>query len=439
MAMEISELMMGAALVYGWKKSDYSDFAKVDRSMSTLSKSLSGERRIKYGPGAKEQFLRLIAPNGKKFNSHADLVMGISAAEKFRKISSGRIECVYMTGGSWHQDIKKFEVSSSTMRDYNSSDVVIKMDSGKYFGISLKKKNTATAADPTMINKAFDTISKNTNFLNMNTKMNQVKATAFANMIRESTEGSRPILLKEDIESLYDKPFRTITDEELFLPSTRKMKGTVWETQGQKIRTFIDIYGSAGNYHPSSIPSDGMRKFVNDKLSNPRNELWTNFGKIIEENSSLIARELIDIILKASLYKKLNCEDMNNCQFEFGLMTAIASITGKDKRVAIQEAKYLPQASVLCGLSGLGITGNDSASKFSIVRKPDIEQTAAKIKMTMIVNDVHTGPGGRIRTPKLNMMDLELRYKGSFTSQPQWLGTLHPDFKDFLKKECGIT
>ena len=30
-------------------------------------------------------------------------------------------------------------------------------------------------------------------------------------------------------------------------------------------------------------------------------------------------------------------------------------------------------------------------------------------------------------------MDLEIRYKGSFTSWPQFLGTLSPEFVDLLK------
>ena len=37
-----------------------------------------------------------------------------------------------------------------------------------------------------------------------------------------------------------------------------------------------------------------------------------------------------------------------------------------------------------------------------------------------------------------NILDLEIRYKGEFRSQPQWQGTLNYDFINFLKVECDL-
>ena len=52
-------------------------------------------------------------------------------------------------------------------------------------------------------------------------------------------------------------------------------------------------------------------------------------------------------------------------------------------------------------------------------------QKAAKIYLTLTRGNV-------------NILDLELRYKGSFTSQPQFLGTLNDQYKLLLEKECGV-
>ena len=38
----------------------------------------------------------------------------------------------------------------------------------------------------------------------------------------------------------------------------------------------------------------------------------------------------------------------------------------------------------------------------------------------------------------LVLLDLEIRYKGQFTPQPQFQGTLSQKFIEFLKKECDL-
>ena len=43
----------------------------------------------------------------------------------------------------------------------------------------------------------------------------------------------------------------------------------------------------------------------------------------------------------------------------------------------------------------------------------------------------------QLKRGRLILLDLEIRYKGSFTPQPQFQGTLNPMFKQLLKEECG--
>ena len=60
---------------------------------------------------------------------------------------------VYLTGGSWDSKIEWLKINHKGWADYNSSDIVVTR--GKcFYGISLKKKDTPTSANPPMINKS---------------------------------------------------------------------------------------------------------------------------------------------------------------------------------------------------------------------------------------------------------------------------------------------
>ena len=43
----------------------------------------------------------------------------------------------------------------------------------------------------------------------------------------------------------------------------------------------------------------------------------------------------------------------------------------------------------------------------------------------------------QLKRGDLILLDLEIRYKGQFTPQPQFQGSLNPQFKAVLEKECG--
>ena len=44
----------------------------------------------------------------------------------------------------------------------------------------------------------------------------------------------------------------------------------------------------------------------------------------------------------------------------------------------------------------------------------------------------------QLKRGTVTLLDLEIRYKGAFTPQPQFQGTLNPEFKKLLEKECGF-
>ena len=75
------------------------------------------------------------------------------------------------------------------------------------------------------------------------------------------------------------------------------------------------------------------------------------------------------------------------------------------------------------GLSHL----DDKRTKYNFIvtskEVEDDEQGAAKVYFDL-------------RKGTVVIMNMELRYKGGFTSQPQFFGTLSKQFKDVLKGQC---
>ena len=77
----------------------------------------------------------------------ANIVAGFSAAigiKKFIKMVGDNVDvlpAVYLTGAQWPQAVSDFRLKSEASGfDYNSSDMVVEVDSETYYGISLKKK-----------------------------------------------------------------------------------------------------------------------------------------------------------------------------------------------------------------------------------------------------------------------------------------------------------
>ena len=78
---------------------------------------------------------------------------------------------------------------------------------------------------------------------------------------------------------------------------------------------------------------------------------------------------------------------------------------------------------MLCGLSNLG---------------------GAKQKYAIAINSEATKKSGGAKVffdlskKKIAILELELRYKGGFTSQPQFLGVMSESYQDIMVKKCLI-
>ena len=120
------------------------------------------------------------------------IVAGFSAAmgiQDFMKSmgDSGKVSKVYLTGATWPKEVNDFRLKNEDSGfDYNSSDMVCKVNSETFYGISLKKKTNAKGADPTMINKAYSTFIKSSKFDTARKKLAEERKKYFAQKVRDA-------------------------------------------------------------------------------------------------------------------------------------------------------------------------------------------------------------------------------------------------------------
>ena len=166
-----------------------------------------------------------------------------------------------------------------------------------------------------------------------------------------------------------------------------------------------------------------MRFFVNKNLSDKQNKLWDTYREIVNQYSNELADTLLNIILKTKLYEQLDAKKLKGKDFDFSLITAVGDITSKGE-VKIGSAKVTPLKTTLCGLTR--IEKKKKNDKFSVIVDKELsaKSNAAKIFLSLIRGDS-------------KVLDLQVRYKGSFTSKPQFQGGMAKDFMNIMAVECG--
>ena len=218
MGLEASELMTAGALFFPNRVLDValSSNKNLGDFMETAKKKV--ESNVEFG-SSRNEFLEMMVPSPAMMR---ELVIGISAAKAVKKwvtqshgIRQDSVaDKVFMTGNVWPTEVKDFRIKAFGFDDYNSSDLIYKPDTGKYFGISLKKKPKPTSPDPTLINKAFDTVLQGPNFDKIKKELTDVRVTYFAGLVRQAHEDG--ILYIPNIDRL--------PDEELFSGKNRDKK-----------------------------------------------------------------------------------------------------------------------------------------------------------------------------------------------------------------------
>ena len=424
MAYEASEITTAVALQYN------SQFLRkvntVNQLQSLLKKGAS--KNIQFANNTiKSGFTKLLDPDNVK--SVENMAVGVSAALAIRNYMNAESSVTtYMTGNQWPKDVEKFQISAFGFKDYNSADIIVTKNKKMFYGVSFKKKKTVQAQDPTLINKAFSSTFDGPDFVDLKKQLIETRINYFADLVIEAVEKEKPIILKKDIKN-FDS-LKKSGKKELFEAKQRNKdqfgKYAYIDTKGWA--TAPGPSGKNGYLNDTTTDPKSMRYFVNNKLSDKKNnKLWKLFEKVIDKAGSKLADKLINIILKRYLFDKLDAKDLDGKGFDFSLITGIADVTKKGE-VKISPADVKPLKTTLCGLKRIEKKYKGS---YRVIQDTEATQKsdAAKIFFKLIRGDT---------SRNIALLNLEVRYKGSFTPDPQFQGGLTKEFKTLLDAEtCG--
>ena len=106
------------------------------------------------------------------------------------------------------------------------------------------------------------------------------------------------------------------------------------------------------------------------------------------------------------------------------MVTGVGDVNKKGD-VNIGKASVIQLKTTLCGLTR--IQEKYKNKKYEIVLDESKKEAADAAKIFL-----------QLKKGDVVLLDLEIRYKGAFTPQPQFQGTLNDGFKKLLKDECGL-
>ena len=439
--MELSELTTAAALLFDNKdyKVAVTDILSLKRFSEESIKKIKTNKNIVFGNESlrSESIKKLTIKKGLILSTEnikimQDFLVGISAAKEIKIfMASNRVRTtknikVYMTGGTWPKEIIKFKVNAAGMADYNSSDIMVTTDDKTFFGISLKKKKRVAEDDPTLINKAFNTLLLSDDFTELNERLEKARIDFFTDLVIEAV--NQGYINFTDINDTNGKKIKDMKEWKKFSKSEAGRKELYLSKKKDKNlfdRRYINTKGSAK--HPGGYKVDqttgptSMRQWVNKQLSSKDSTLWQNFITIMNQYSQLFADGLIDIILKRNLFEYMDSQTLKKYNFDFALVTGIGTVTKKS--VSLRQGSLIPLGTTLCGLKR-------------------IEDKYQNAKFKVLVDEVKkeksdsAGVAISLERGNLTILNLVLRYKGDFGAQPTFTGTINKQFKDLLKEEC---
>jgi hypothetical protein len=366
----------------------------------------------------------------------ANIVAGFSAAigiKNFIKKMGDPVDvlsAVYLTGAQWPQAVSDFRLKNeSSGFDYNSSDMVVEVDSHTYYGISLKKKKNVKGADPTIINKAYSTFIDGPEFENQRKKLNEIRQKYFPEIVKKAQKDG--IINIKDLDTMSNQQ---IWSHKVQAPNGGKKYDLINIKGFNKDDTPVDLSDIEGTIEGNTFfdatkkGQVGLRDYINADLARNDNELYQGFNNIIQKNATYFADSLIDIVLKTKMQTKLQAKDIGDMSFEFALVTGYADYSpnkkdpSKDKLV-LKPAKVIPQHTILCGLANLA--GNKKPYKMQFDKAQKESTNAAKIFY-------------KLSKDGTTILDLQLRYKGDFKQQPQFFATLSDEFITQMQDDCII-
>ena len=365
-----------------------------------------------------------------------DLAGAISAVLATRNKVKGAIPTyVYLTGNKWHKDVEEFKVDAFGMSDYNSSDLILYYPPNQYVGISLKKKRKAAAPSPTMINNAFSKFITGTEFEKLRIQLDKDRKRFFATQIKNEATGNGSlanfarITGNKSIAQLNpeknDADAQTLWAMRVVTTKTKKVKGKIVNEVVPLINlkdedTILTENNNAKLVANKSADS-AFRKAVNNSLvssDGKLNPLYKSFydAMNVPDVKDKLADTLLARVLKTKL---LNLLDWEKNEFGFYVIEGVGNFNEDNNRAVISPASVYDIHTIMCAIAMLAkkpaTIEIDHAETFKTGRK------AAKVYFILSKGD----------TP---VLDIQLRYKGSFTAMPQFFATMTPQFQALMKE-----
>ena len=326
------------------------------------------------------------------------------------------VNAVWQTGKQWANEISKFNPDSKDIKNYNSSDIIVKFTTTgskggvHYWGISLKKKGI-TDAEPTLLNKplmgARGFISKKMKKADRDV-VDNAKKDFFVRAIQRKLNGGN--LYKGKNVSAMSLKDVLKTANSLFLDSNEK----------SDMLTGRGEYRGIKNTYFEALHIAFMGVVGHNAV-----------GKVVDKKKAEeFSKEFMDLIFKINMDQYVN-----DANFHFSLITGVGDYKSskvmqvkppieKEGRTTSEIFKNLWEDPENVSYRFIPGRANSGAKKMAF----EEGATAAKL-----FYELKIGPPRK----EHSIVMLEVRYKGALTSEPQFqvfMSTRPNSFSALYKK-----
>ena len=404
----------------------------------------------------------------------------ISAANGFLGAmqSSSRVKKVFITGKKWSQEVAKYRVTNHEYfgkKDYNSSDIVVDLASKRnskpfriLVGISLKKKKRTTDKDPTIINKSvsgdkglFQAIVDANDLSNMRNQLKelyQARAQFFYNVIEATLYGpdtGQGIKIRNEAVKSLSIPDGTKEGVAYTKQQENKLRGAAptiikevkrqAQTEAARLKEKAlqeNIAKYLKNLKKNVSQNEQMAKKVTveaNKLGSDRakdaliqkfpyhtkidNIYFRKFFSIKTDPqvTQYIAKALMNIVFKLDIKALMKDRQKYNEEFKFTLITGAGQLVN-DVEITPFSPSVMPEENSTSMIAEMVSRPGQVYQMRGLVgyRQPHEGGTSKSLKFELILQGY-------------SIVDIEIRYKGGITPEPQFQVYITPTFKKLLK------
>ena len=420
------ELMTAALILkYGTSGTTHKIPSKIYSTLNDASKEIKILKDVAHHIETTE------SDKGKKIeafdNNFEAFAQAISAADGFLENmpANGKVGVVYGTGRKWATILKPFKLDDHLLfgkKDYNSSDMIVQVKKPKgttFVGISLKKKGLK-GADPTVINK---TVIGTDGLLTALVKQGYFGAKQDFNEVYKA----RGLFFYNVIEKALTNPNPKVRSEALRKVGSPKDVGKFLAGLTTRIQPSQTITKSILTV-AQKLGQDNMTKALKGQYpeGGVLNIYFQAFNSILTNPAYAqpIVIALLNIILKTDLTGFLKLRGVPREEFKFTLITGKGKFTGG--KIEVGKASELQETFTTSLITKM--LNNTSGPSYKIDKTTGKKQAyepganAAKLFYTVWLG-------------KNDIADVEIRYKGSIRSEPQFFAVITPHFKNMYKEE----